>query len=173
MDSARRHFLRGGFLTRQGREGFECNTKARGPAPPWHVGSLRQEICTACEHPCVQACEMDIIRLHGSEHGLAGTPYLSFEQGGCTFCQACLEACPMELEGLADTQVRIGTAALDVAACLAWSGVVCMSCRFSCTWRAITLDAHNRPSIDAEICTGCGLCVGVCPKQAITVAIPR
>ncbi|MCP4407696.1 MAG: 4Fe-4S dicluster domain-containing protein [Gammaproteobacteria bacterium] len=165
--------MRGGFLTRQGREGFECIAKALGPAPPWHAGRLRQEICSDCERPCVQACEMDIIRIHGSEHGLAGTPYLSFDQGGCTFCQACLDVCPMDLGAPAQTQVRVGTAVLDAATCLAWAGVVCMSCRFSCTWRAIALDTHNRPSIDAEICTGCGLCVGVCPKQAIAVEVSQ
>ncbi len=172
MDQARRHFLRGGFLTREGRERFERQSKALGPPPPWHAGRLQQAICAVCEHPCVKACETDIIRLHGSDHELAGIPFLSFKDGGCTFCHACVDACPMELEEVAQTPTRIGLAYVDQQACLAWQGVFCMSCKFSCVWRAIDLDAKSRPSMNTEVCTGCGMCVNVCPKQAITIKSP-
>ena len=172
MDRARRHFLKGGFLTREGRDRHVRRSNALGPPPPWHAGQLRRETCAACGHPCVAACEMDIIRLHGPEYRLAGTPFLNFESGGCSYCHACVDACPMELEESVQEPIRIGLAFLDKQACLAWEGVLCMSCRFACSWRAIDLDAKSRPAINAEVCTGCGMCVGVCPKQVITIKSP-
>lgn len=172
MDRVRRCFLRGGFLTREGRDQLVRRSKALGPPPPWHAGRLQRETCETCEHPCVAACEMDIIRLHGPEHGLAGTPFLNFEGGGCSFCHACVDACPMEVEEHAQDQPRIGQAFLDRQACLAWQGVLCMSCKFACGWQAIDLDAKSRPVMNAELCTGCGMCVGVCPKQAISIVSP-
>jgi Pyruvate/2-oxoacid:ferredoxin oxidoreductase delta subunit len=79
----------------------------------------------------------------------------------------------MELEAEVGVPSKIGIAFLDTVACLAWGGVVCMSCKFSCTWQAILLDTLNRPSIDTEVCTGCGMCVSVCPKKAITINGPE
>lgn len=172
MDQARRHFLRGEFLSREGRDRLARHSKALGPPPPWHAGRLQKETCGVCEQPCAAACETDIIRLHGPEHRLAGTPYLSFEGGGCSYCHACVDACPMDLEESTEGRVRIGLAFLDRQACLAWKGVWCMSCKFACGWRAIDVNAKSRPAVNAEVCTGCGMCVGVCPKQAITIKSP-
>ena len=174
MDAARRQFLRGGFLTGQGRAQIDRLENPLGPSPPWHQDRLKTEICSACEHPCVTACEADIIRLHPTGHRLASLPYLCFDEGGCTFCGACVAACPMDLgEERKNAQVRIGTAVLQRAACLAWEGVVCMSCKFACTPRAIQTDDRNRPSICKDTCTGCGMCVTVCPNQAITITESR
>jgi Pyruvate/2-oxoacid:ferredoxin oxidoreductase delta subunit len=62
-----------------------------------------------------------------------------------------------------------GTVALDRRSCIAWADVICMSCQFACIDRAITFDRHNRPVIDNEACTGCGLCVDVCPSNSIRI----
>jgi ferredoxin-type protein NapF len=63
-----------------------------------------------------------------------------------------------------------GPAELDRAACMAWNGVVCMSCRFACDDLAIFMDGRGRPHVEKDRCIGCGSCVGVCPSQAITLA---
>lgn len=172
MDQVRRHVLRGEFITREGRDRFKARNKVLGPPPPWHVGTLQKETCAACKHPCVEACEMNIIRVHGSGHELAGIPFLSFTNGGCSYCHACVDACPMEFAASVAHQVRIGLVILDRQTCLAWKGVLCMSCKFACGRRAIDVDVKSRPAVNAEVCTGCGMCVGVCPKQAITVKSP-
>ncbi|MBI1952657.1 MAG: hypothetical protein HYS41_00845 [Candidatus Omnitrophica bacterium] len=54
-------------------------------------------------------------------------------------------------------------AVLDVARCLAWSGVDCQLCHLRCPLRekAILLDSR-RPVIVASACDGCGICVKAC-----------
>ena len=145
--------------------------RALGPAPPWHRGQLRQDVCSSCDKRCESACEADVIRIHGVNHRLAGTPYLSFESGGCTFCYACVEVCPMGLDDDPSNPPPIGGAALHTPTCLAWNGVVCVACRFVCPQQAVRADARSRPLIDAALCTGCGVCVSVCPERAITVEL--
>jgi Pyruvate/2-oxoacid:ferredoxin oxidoreductase delta subunit len=63
-----------------------------------------------------------------------------------------------------------GPAMLDRAACMAWDGVVCMSCRFACDDLAIFMDGQGRPHVEDDRCIGCGSCAGVCPAQAISFA---
>jgi ferredoxin len=65
--------------------------------------------------------------------------------------------------------VSPGLAVLERSACVAWNGVVCMSCVFSCDDRAIRMDRRGRPAIVEEACTGCAACVDVCPTRAITI----
>jgi ferredoxin len=58
-------------------------------------------------------------------------------------------------------------AVLDRNACLAWNGVICISCRTACDEQAIRFDPLRQPSIVDEACTGCGACINVCPPFAI------
>ncbi|MCG6867668.1 MAG: 4Fe-4S dicluster domain-containing protein [Gammaproteobacteria bacterium] len=170
MDVARRGFLSGRFLTREGREDLIRHTHELGPPPPWHRDRLGPETCGDCSAPCRSACPEDVIRIHAPDHALAGTPYLSFDGAGCTYCGDCARACP--IEGLDPDSSRppdIGAASLDSGQCLAWNRVICMSCGHACGQRAIRFDRRSRPSIDASRCNGCGRCVGVCPGHAIEV----
>jgi len=116
---------------------------------------------------------MGVIAIHEEGHALAGLPYLHFEAAGCTYCGDCLGACPMDLgEQAATTRPQIGLAVLDTARCLAWNGVICMSCQFACPERAIRADRQGRPAIDPAPCTGCGQCLAPCPEQAIHSTAP-
>ncbi len=49
--------------------------------------------------------------------------------------------------------------------------IPCNPCETSCPFDAITVgeDINERPRIDFEKCTGCGICVYNCPGLAITV----
>lgn len=67
------------------------------------------------------------------------------------------------------SSVSTGPVVLERSACVAWNGVVCMSCAFSCDDRAIRMDRRGRPAVIDEACTGCAACVDVCPTRAITV----
>ncbi len=169
MDGRRRAFLRGAFLTRAGRAKEAVRQRPLGPPPPWHQGQALMKQCPDCSHPCVSACETDIIRLHPADHEQAGIPYLDFSHNGCTFCQACVRTCPMELEVAAEGRPVIGTAELNRATCIAWDDVICMSCHDRCDYDAITTAHQRRAQVNTETCTGCGMCVSACPVDALRI----
>jgi ferredoxin len=60
------------------------------------------------------------------------------------------------------------------AGCLARRGVVCQSCGDLCPEAAISfrprIGGPPLPSIDHDLCTGCGDCVSACPADAIAIA---
>jgi ferredoxin-type protein NapF len=169
VDSSRRAFLRGALLTREGRAAEAARQQPLGPTPPWHQGLALDETCPDCAHPCVTACEPVIIRMHPADHELAGTPYLDFGISGCTFCKACVMACPMEIEVIESVKPRIGKARLNRDTCIAWDDVICMSCFGRCDYQAITTVHQRRAQIDNERCNGCGMCVAVCPVGALSI----
>ena len=79
-------------------------------------------------------------------------------------------ACPIEIDAAVDTPPVIGTAQLNRNTCIAWDDVICMACSDRCDVNAITTEHQRRARVDADICTGCGMCVSACPVDAITVA---
>ncbi|WP_457597124.1 ferredoxin-type protein NapF [Hydrogenimonas sp.] len=143
--------------------------KAEGPAPirpPYAPDpALFQTLCVACESkPCVKACEEEIIVI-----GTDGTPRLDFSRRGCTFCEACADACePGVLRdktlNFIDAKVEI-----DVLKCVAWHQVMCSSCKEPCLEDAIAFLGLFRPEIVADRCTACGFCLAVCPTDAINI----
>lgn len=120
-------------------------------------------LCSTChDAPCVSVCEEQIIVLENDK-----TPSLLFTQSGCTFCKECARACPLgvlSLEGEAFIHAHFR---IDTQGCIAWNGVVCRCCLDVCETKAITFFGMFRPTIARESCTGCGLCYGVCPSNAV------
>jgi ferredoxin len=117
----------------------------------------------------VTACEPDIIRLHPADHTLAGTPYLDFGMSGCTFCKACVTACPLDIEVTGLGTPDIGKALLNRDVCIAWDDVICMSCYERCDYEAITTIHQRRATVHTERCNGCGMCVSACPVGALSI----
>jgi ferredoxin-type protein NapF len=117
----------------------------------------------------VSACEPGIIHLHPADHELSGTPYLDFGTSGCTFCKACVAACPLEIRVIEAVNPHIGKAQLNRDTCIAWDDVICMSCFGRCDYQAITTTHQRRAQIDNERCNGCGMCVAVCPVGALSI----
>lgn len=170
MDPGRRAFLRGSLLTRAGRRAEHARQHPLGPPPPWHRGLALEAHCPACSGPCVSACEPGIIRLHPADHERVGLPYLDFSGAGCTFCKACVAACPLEIDTAQEPAPRPGMARLNRSACIAWNDVICMACSTRCDYRAITTAHQRRPQVVEERCTGCGMCVSACPVNALRIA---
>ena len=44
-----------------------------------------------------------------------------------------------------------------------------MSCSGRCDYQAITTEYQRRAQIDTDRCTGCGMCVAVCPVGALSI----
>jgi ferredoxin-type protein NapF len=171
VDVARRSFLRGNMLTKEGRSRDQKIRQPLGPVLPWFE-PMNQETCGDCAQPCVSSCPQGVIRIHPESHTESGTPYLDFSSGGCNFCGDCGIACP---EGMADVRdaaiVMMGPVKLDMSMCHAWNGIFCMSCIGRCDTKALSLDQRRRVHVNDNLCTGCGFCVASCPGDALSVTV--
>lgn len=168
FNAGRRAFLSGAPLTSEGRQRYERLHRPLGPALPWLARDASTVVCAECDGPCVAACPPGIVRRHGGDHTLSGVPYLSFEDAGCDFCGACAQVCP-QIPQPVTGRPALGTARVDQGTCLAWNGVVCISCLPRCPQQAFYRDGRGRVHVDEGSCNGCGACVSVCPRQAISV----
>jgi ferredoxin-type protein NapF len=130
--------------------------------------SLFQSRCPECpDHSCATVCEEEIIVIRADR-----TPTLNLTQKGCTFCDACAEACEAGVLSLEEGTERINAIfRIDPGACLAHHGTVCFACKEPCIDDAILFAGLYNPVIDDERCTGCGFCLGRCPTRAIDYRI--
>ena len=135
--------------------------------PPYGLDeSLFQNGCVSCEgKACVASCDEEIIFIQND-----GTPALSFVKSGCTFCEACADACEPNVLSLKHTHTAEklnATFVISTQGCVAHNGVICFSCKEPCIDDAILFNGMFNPIIDMDKCTGCGFCLGRCPTQAI------
>lgn len=144
--------------------GAARTTKPSAIRPPGAHPTGFVERCRDC-NLCQSACPEAII-VSDTE----GRPVVDFTRGACTFCEACVAACPTEAlspELVAQWPWR---AAIG-AGCLSMKGITCRTCEEACESRAIrfTLRTGGRaePRIEVNTCTGCGACASVCPVEAI------
>lgn len=163
----RRAFFRAfGEPLRRGREYDSLHVR-----PPYgRLESLFQKECPACESKsCVASCDEKIIFIAQD-----GTPALTFEQNGCTFCDACAEACAPGVLSVENEETSTWLNAvfrISLDACVAHHGVICYACKEPCIDDAILFNGLFNPIIDDEKCTACGFCLSRCPTQAISYEV--
>jgi ferredoxin-type protein NapG len=124
-------------------------------------------ICDRCRE-CEQACPYGVIVRLSSAYGpAAGTPALLPRDGPCRLCTdlPCATACPTgALKPVPVAEVGMGTARLDPARCWAAFGQPCDYCVKMCPVGEKALRwSGNRPEVNEEHCTGCGMCDHICP----------
>ncbi len=120
--------------------------------------------CTKCD-ACIEVCEPHaLFRAPESDGNIAGTPIIDAAGQPCILCEdmPCVPACEVGVLRM-DAPVAMGLAKIDSIACLAFRGTVCTVCVERCPVENCMTMEGGRPTIDAEACTGCGVCLYVCP----------
>lgn len=124
--------------------------------------------CTRCGD-CLVACPEQIL-----VKGDGGFPTVDFLRGECTFCTDCVTACQAPIFR-PTTQAPWDYVAHIEAGCLASAQVFCQRCQDSCELQAIRFSPQlgrvPTPSVDSELCNGCGACVADCPVGSIRIGV--
>lgn len=154
--------------------------EAELPARSWlrPPGALPEPLflttCTKCTS-CQEVCPYQSIRRLGPEFGdCAGTPVIVLDESPCYLCpdMPCIASCPTRaLQPTPRHEVRMGLAVVNDELCYRSAGQPCDYCVVRCPLNsdAIRFDGSGPPRVQAEGCTGCGVCAYLCPGKAIKI----
>ncbi len=120
--------------------------------------------CTRCGD-CITACPYDAIRRAPDRLGsVAGTPIIEADTSACMMCEdfPCIASCVPGV--LVDSLPPImGTATVTEHLCLAHHSTLCTVCSERCPVDEAITVTNGKPTVNEDICTGCGVCRYVCP----------
>jgi len=132
------------------------------------------ETCTAC-HLCVSKCPSRILKPALLEYGAAGImlPRMDFEHGFCNAdCTMCSDVCPtdalVKLTKKEKNTLQMGRVVFIKTNCVVYNDETsCGACSEHCRTQAVSMVPYKGvltiPSINPDICVGCGGCEYVCP----------
>ncbi|MDE5833718.1 MAG: 4Fe-4S dicluster domain-containing protein [Desulfovibrio sp.] len=142
--------------------------------PPGAVAEKRfASLCVRCGK-CLEICPHSSIKLKGGFGKNRLTPYVDAEDRPCHLCMKCPPVCPtgaldQELDDL--NKVKMGQAYILKDKCHNFTdGVMCSTCYDRCPIRGkgVVLEFGITPAMTKD-CAGCGVCVYVCPLDAVVV----
>lgn len=119
---------------------------------------------------CAQACPYHAINVC---NGLA-----IIDPSQCTGCSICVSRCPKHLISLVSEKKQAvvqcsshekgaSTSKVCKIGCIG-----CMKCEKTCRYDAIHV-VNFLAEVDPAKCTGCGECAGVCPRNCISMFLPK
>ena len=128
--------------------------------------------CTAC-HLCVAKCPSHVLKPAFMEYGLAGMlqPKMDFEHGFCNFdCTVCADVCPNgALLPLTKEEKHRLQLFVRENCIVHTDGTSCGACSEHCPTQAVSMVPYKNgltiPSVNPDICVGCGGCEYVCPVR--------
>ncbi len=134
------------------------------------------QACSRCDE-CIHACPKDAIQRAPKKMGflIHNTPYIDPMRNPCVMCTdlPCIPACPdgalLPVQELSD--VSMGYAILDKKKCQAYGDTFCQQCVIDCPVPGAIHQVNEKPIIDKNICTGCGVCMRSCSTVNIPLAI--
>jgi len=173
------------FLTPVFFIGFRKKLKRRKQRflrPPGALAELDfKQQCIGC-YKCATACPNNCIEMAGFEYGEENvhTPVINPRNRGCIQCMICTQVCPTgALQPISTSEEdilknsKMGLAVIDESLCFSYFGRTCGVCYRACPYpgKAITVGLFEQPKINADYCTGCGLCEQACihMPQAIRI----
>lgn len=185
IDSSRRGFFRraAGKAAEKVVEHAEAKIEARAVRwvrPPFALSELEFILaCTRCGD-CIEACPHNVIFPLPSNYGadVAATVALDVLNGGCHLCEdwPCVAACEADAlkmpssEGKPEEEAgdaviawpKMARAEINPDECLPFKGPECGACDGSCPIPNTLIFQREKPQINQDSCSGCGLCRAAC-----------
>lgn len=143
--------------------------------PPGALDEIRfRSVCNRCGR-CIKVCPNNALQRMSLVEGIDvyATPFIIPREANCSLCMSCQEVCPTgAIAQIPVEQVKMGVATIDRTKCLAWSqGKLCYICGEQCLRVAIDIDESNRPTIQPDLCVGCGTCEKNCPVEGSAIRV--
>ena len=188
VDNSRRAFFRraAGKAAEKVVEHAQGKIEARATRwlrPPFAVPELEFILaCTRCGD-CFDACPYQVLFPLAASYGadVAATAALDVMNGGCHLCKGwpCVAACEAgalqwptkqhDAKAKSDKEQwpKMAIAEISTEKCLPYKGPECGACAGFCPIPGALSFHLDRPRIDPDRCSGCGLCHGAC------IAMPK
>ena len=150
--------------------------------PPYALPELEFLLaCTRCDK-CIETCPHDVIFKLPSRLGaqVVGTPAMDILNKGCHLCNdwPCVSACepdalrfPVTDEDVEAPLPKLARAEINTSSCLPYQGPECGACKPACPVPGAMTWNMEKPEINPETCTGCGLCREACIVEPKAVNI--